>query len=61
MLELQGATESYYNSMMETFKDARQMLSGYLIELNTVGVTELTEGGEQAVFHQTIILTLTSF
>lgn len=44
LLQLQYVSQPYYDSMMLTFRDARRALSRYLIELNSAGVTEITEG-----------------
>lgn len=45
-------TESNYESMMATFREVRQQLSGDLIALNTAGVTELTEGSFSKILRQ---------
>lgn len=44
MLQLQYVTQSYYDSMMLTFRDARRSVSRQLVDLNAAGVTEIAEG-----------------
>lgn len=44
LLSLQYGIQNYYDSMSSTFRDFRNLLSGYLVQLNTAGVTEVTEG-----------------
>ena len=44
MLNLQYATQAYYDSMTLTYQDAREAASDYLTRLNDAAVTEVSEG-----------------
>lgn len=44
MLQLQFMTQSYYDSKMTTFHDARRSIQQHLIDFNTAGVAEIAEG-----------------
>lgn len=44
LLQLQYATQAYYDSMSLTYQDAREAVSSYLTRLNAAAVTEVSEG-----------------
>lgn len=58
LLRLQVNAKSYYDSMQISFRDARDAAKRYLVQLNTAGVSEFTEGKRKGF---EIISTTTSF